>query len=74
MILDEETVDPSIQSEVPPRNDNHPFPNEETVSNRSDGQTEESKSDSYFIGKVACFLRFDSDFVLPLLLCYFCRF
>ncbi|KAH6760813.1 hypothetical protein C2S53_011210 [Perilla frutescens var. hirtella] len=52
MILDEETTDSSLQSEVPTKDDNVPFPNDGIVSNRSNGHDDESKSDSYFIGKV----------------------
>ncbi|XP_042039803.1 SH3 domain-containing protein 1-like [Salvia splendens] len=51
MILDEESTEPSLQSEFPPR-DNVPFPSDGIASNRSDGQDDESKSDLYFIGKV----------------------
>lgn len=36
MILDEETTDASLQSEVPPRDDNVPFPDDRIVSDRSD--------------------------------------
>ena len=55
MILDEESTEPSLQSEFPPR-DNVPFPSDGVASNRSDGQDDESKSDLYFIGKVASLL------------------
>lgn len=92
MILDEETTDSSLQSEVPPRDDNVPprdnnvpFPNDGIVSDRSDvppkddnvpfrndgivlnrsnGQDGDSKSDLYFIAKVASFLMFHSNFFI----------
>lgn len=45
-------MEPSSQSEFPPR-DNVPISSDGVASNRSDGHDDESKSDLYFIGKVA---------------------
>ncbi|KAL7122530.1 hypothetical protein ACP275_01G050400 [Erythranthe tilingii] len=52
MIMEKQTEESSSQSEIPPRDDNIPSPNNEIVSNRSAGQDDEDKSDIYFIAKV----------------------
>lgn len=44
--------DSSLQSEVPPSDDNIPSPNNEIVSNRVAVQDDEDKSYIYFIAKV----------------------
>lgn len=64
MILDEEMEDSSLQSELPPRDDNIPSPNDGIASNRSNGQDDENKSDMYFIAKVTSFLLFHAEFFL----------
>ncbi|GFP81565.1 myosin heavy chain ib, partial [Phtheirospermum japonicum] len=52
MILEEQTED-SLQPETPPRDDNIPSPYNETVShNRSNGEDDKNKNESYFIAKV----------------------
>ncbi|KAL8521510.1 hypothetical protein ACS0TY_011866 [Phlomoides rotata] len=53
MILEEEMEDSSLRPEVqPPRDDNFSSPNNGIVSNTSNGQDDESKSNMYFIAKV----------------------
>ncbi|KAI3468479.1 hypothetical protein Pfo_025142 [Paulownia fortunei] len=51
MILEEQMEDSSLQSEIPQR-DKIPSPNNEIVSNRSNGHDDENKRDIYFIAKV----------------------
>ncbi|PIN13614.1 Lysophosphatidic acid acyltransferase endophilin/SH3GL, involved in synaptic vesicle formation [Handroanthus impetiginosus] len=52
MIVEEQMEDSSLQSEIPPRDESIQSPNNEIVSNRSNGQNDEDKSDNYFIAKV----------------------
>ncbi|KAK4486262.1 hypothetical protein RD792_008932 [Penstemon davidsonii] len=55
MILEEQTEDSSLESEIQPRDENIPSPDNEIVSNRSsNGQDDDGddKSDTYFIAKV----------------------
>ncbi|KAK6158603.1 hypothetical protein DH2020_005917 [Rehmannia glutinosa] len=52
MILEEQMEDSSLPPEIPPRDYNIPSPNNDIVSDRSNGQDDENKSESYFIAKV----------------------
>ncbi|KAL3818380.1 hypothetical protein ACJIZ3_004285 [Penstemon smallii] len=55
MILEEQTEDSSLESEIQPRDKNIPSPDHEIVSNRSSngqGDDGDDKSDTYFIAKV----------------------
>ncbi|CAA0814929.1 SH3 domain-containing protein [Striga hermonthica] len=52
MILEEQMEDPILQPETPPRGESIPSHSHESVSNRSNVEDGENKSDSYFIAKV----------------------
>ncbi|KAK6137199.1 hypothetical protein DH2020_029058 [Rehmannia glutinosa] len=52
MILEEQIEDSSLPPEIPSRDYNIPSPNNDIVSDRSNGQDDENKSESYFIAKV----------------------
>ncbi|KAK4435623.1 SH3 domain-containing protein 1 [Sesamum alatum] len=52
MILEEQMEESSLQSEIPPMDENIPSPNNGTVSNSPHGQDDEDKGDNYFISKV----------------------